>query len=232
MQQGLEAKDAITAQETHRSNLASEQDKALQRDIQKRGQDITMRGQNMTDARARESNEINRGLKDVQLQKNQIELRQMNQVNDRAAGSLDNAISTIDRIYKVTKDSSGKVVKEEQHPGLSAVVGMKNPFGGDLGYAKIPGTRAANFQAELDTLNSQVFLQNIQAMRGMGALSNMEGMKVEAAIGALKESQDETQFKDNVLRVRETLAKFRDAVKQDSAQQPQPQSGSIWREVK
>ncbi len=66
------------------------------------------------------------------------------------------------------------------HPGFSAIFGAStlNP----LNY--IPGTDAQGAMALRDKLNSRSFLVSIQAMRGMGALSNAEGAKVETALTA------------------------------------------------
>jgi len=85
-----------------------------------------------------------------------------------------------------------------KHPGLSAAVGVKGVTGGLLGGWVMPGTDAADFVTNLDTMKSQVFLPMVQSMKGMGALSNAEGAKLTAAIGNLDSRQSETQFKKSL----------------------------------
>lgn len=84
------------------------------------------------------------------------------------------------------------------HPGLSSAVGVKGLTGGLLGGWVMPGTNAADFVTELDTMKSQVFLPMVQSMKGMGALSNAEGAKLTAAIGNLDARQSEAQFKKSL----------------------------------
>lgn len=84
------------------------------------------------------------------------------------------------------------------HPGLSTAVGVKGLTGGLLGGWVVPGTDAADFATELDTMKSQVFLPMVQSMKGMGALSNAEGEKLTSAIGNLNPKQSEAQFKKSL----------------------------------
>lgn len=104
-----------------------------------------------------------------------------------ALDAFDRAIGTADRLKK--------------HPGLSSAVGVKGLGGGLLGGWVVPGTDAADFNAELDAMKAQVFLPMVQSMKGMGALSNAEGEKLTAAIGALSPKQSEGQFKASLNRI-------------------------------
>ena len=81
----------------------------------------TLRGQNMTDARARDLNDITRGEK-----KKVEDLTKGSQI-----ASFDTMLGTLDRLGK--------------HPGLSRSVGMIGAF------PTMPGSESANFKAELDT---------------------------------------------------------------------------------
>jgi hypothetical protein len=98
----------------------------------------------------------------------------------------------------------GTAARLKKHPGFEAGVGMPtmslNPFNlfgameGNIGGKIVPGSPAADFRTELDTMKAQVFLPMVQSMKGMGALSNAEGEKLTAAIGNLNPSQSEKQF--------------------------------------
>lgn len=85
------------------------------------------------------------------------------------------------------------------HPGKKAAVGSAldpnswgriNPITGQ----PFGGTHAAGFMARVETVKAQFFLPMVQSLRGMGALSNAEGAKLEAAIGALSVNMSEEEF--------------------------------------
>ncbi|WDA37867.1 hypothetical protein [Sphingobium sp. YC-XJ3] len=112
-----------------------------------------------------------------------------------ALDAFDRAIDTANRLGK--------------HPGLSAAVGVKGLSGGLLGGWVVPGTDAADFNAELDAMKAQVFLPMVQSMKGMGALSDAEGMKLTASIGALSTEQSENQFKASLNRIVKDLQTYK-----------------------
>lgn len=106
--------------------------------------------------------------------------------------------------------SSANRLKE--HPGFNAGVGVPsiNPLDGNLAGYIIPGSRAADFRAELDAMKAQVFLPMVQSMKGMGALSNAEGDKLTASIGALDTKMSEGAFKASLERIISDLTSYRD----------------------
>lgn len=108
-----------------------------------------------------------------------------------AVASYDTAIETLSRLAN--------------HPGLSAAVGAPNPLQGGFGFGNIPGTPAANFAADLESFKAQTFLPMVQSLRGMGALSDAEGKKLSAAVGALSPSMSEEAFKESIGRIRRDL---------------------------
>ena len=112
-----------------------------------------------------------------------------------ALDAFDRAIGTADRLMK--------------HPGLSSAVGLKGLTGGFLGGWVVPGTDAADFTTELNTMKSQVFLPMVQSMKGMGALSNAEGEKLTSAIGNLDTRQSEKQFKASLTGIIKDLQTYK-----------------------
>lgn len=54
-------------------------------------------------------------------------------------------------------------------PSLKSITGLRGVI------PNVPGSQAADTQARLDTFKSQAYLTAVQAMRGMGALSDAEG---------------------------------------------------------
>jgi hypothetical protein len=107
--------------------------------------------------------------------------------------SFDSALDTLDTIFK--------------HPGKSAGVG----FGGAQ-LSMIPGTNAAGFAAQLETFKAQTFLPQVQALKGMGALSDAEGKKLTAAVGALSQSMKQSEFDAQVGKIKRDLEAARSRV--------------------
>jgi hypothetical protein len=103
------------------------------------------------------------------------------------------------------------------HPGKKSAVG----FGGAQ-LSMIPGTDAAGFAAQLETFKAQTFLPQVQALKGMGALSDAEGKKLEAAVGALSQSMKQSEFDSQVVKIKSYLQAARDRVGRST-----PQSSSM-----
>lgn len=117
-----------------------------------------------------------------------------------AMDAFDRAIESGDRLLK--------------HPGFSARVGSgfdPAAFGSMNAFTGKPfsGTNAADFEAELTAMKAQVFLPMVQSMKGMGALSNAEGEKLTAAIGALDPNMSETAFAASMKRIIGDLNKYK-----------------------
>lgn len=104
------------------------------------------------------------------------------------AASFDSALETLNRI--------------ETHPGKASAVG----FGGTT-MSLIPGTNAAGFASQLETFKAQVFLPQVQALKGMGALSDAEGKKMTASIGALDQKMKPSEFNAQIAIIKADLEK-------------------------
>ena len=83
------------------------------------------------------------------------------------------------------------------HPGFETSVGRKGLSYG-FGLSKEPlleGTDASDWQARFKEVGGQSFLQAIENLRGLGALSNQEGESATKAIQRMNTSQSEREFK-------------------------------------
>ena len=87
-------------------------------------------------------------------------------------------------------------------PGLKGIVGIQGKF------PNIPGSDAANAQALLETLKSQVGFGVLQAMRdasktggALGAVSDAEGKRLEANLAALSQAQSIEQFRASLGKI-------------------------------
>lgn len=95
----------------------------------------------------------------------------------------------------------------------------------------IPGTEGATFKAKLETLKSQAFLPAVAQLKGMGALSDSEGRKLTAAIGALEPSMKEEDFLASLQQIKADLlaarARMGGQTQQPQAGAPAPQAGGM-----
>ena len=110
---------------------------------------------------------------------------------EAGATSIDNMLNTIERIKK--------------NPSLNDVVGSIE--------GRLPvvfSDEAADATALIETLGSQAFLAQIPNIKGMGALSNAEGEKLQAALQNLGRVQSEKQFRTSLDEAGRLLKKGRE----------------------
>lgn len=136
-------------------------------DVANRG--VTMRGQNLTNARAVDANNIAAQIKaDGRIE---------------GAAGVDIALDTLNTIAN--------------HPGLNSGTGsIMAPL-----MRNIPGTDSKGFASQVEQFKSQVFLPAVQAMKGMGQLSNAEGSALTRAIGNLDPDMPTAEFKQQALKI-------------------------------
>jgi len=75
------------------------------------------------------------------------------------------------------------------HPGRVGATGAS-------GFLKrnVYGTDSYTFSQKLETFKNKLFIPQVQALKGMGALSDAEGKKLTDSVGALNENMDEKDF--------------------------------------
>ena len=69
----------------------------------------------------------------------------------------------------------------------------------------IPSTKAKSFGADLNTYKAQGFVSAAQSLKGLGALSEKEGERLIASIGALDPSQSEEDFNKGLKTSAQTI---------------------------
>lgn len=123
---------------------------------------------------------------------------------ESGAGNIDNMLNTIKRIEKNPSLNSvlGSLEGKDYYP--NTLLGTVNPFG--------DGDQRADAIKLIDTLGSQAFLSQIPNIKGMGALSNAEGEKLQAAFQNLSRAQSEKQFKETLNEATRLLNKGRNTL--------------------
>lgn len=163
-----------------------------------------VRGQDMTDARARDLNATK--VEENKL-KREAKEEASNQAKASQLASFDTMLGTLDRL--------------SNHPGLARSVGIYGAL------PTMPGSDSANFQAELETFKSQAFIPMVSQLKGMGALSDAEGKKLSAAVGALDPKMGEKAFRESVGRIIADMQAARDRMAGGAKQaSPAAQSAS------
>ncbi len=191
----------------YKQKLEDQQLKRDQLNVQLRGQDITARGQDISAGSAaadreirrlenqqrsldrqlaRETNELKqqelRQKMDAAKEKSDTLKREKAAAGDAAISTFDRSISTIDEILA--------------DPALPSAVGVK----GITSY--LPGSDAQTVKAKIETLKSQSFLNEVEKMKGLGALTEAEGQRLVSAIGSLDRDMPEKAFKAELNKIR------------------------------
>lgn len=137
----------------------------------------------------RETNTIKRDELIGKIEVNKAKLEQAKrdtQFNAQSAiDAVGNSVGTIERMLK--------------GQGLESAAGFQANF------PTIAGSSAADFEATLETLQSQAFLSQIEKMKGLGALSENEGKKLGAALGSLNIEQSDKALRLELGRVKDIL---------------------------
>ncbi|EGF7347310.1 acyltransferase [Escherichia coli] len=226
-EQYFQAQDRIVGREIDRGKLAETiRSNQAGEALTARGQDIQIRGQNISAQNAALSREIQRAElqekaldRQIARESNQLKLEELKQKQADVRQKAD--IARADRqaaaqgavdTFSTALDSLNEI---EQSPGLSKAVGIRSAF------PTVPGSDAANFEARLDTFKAQTFLPMVQSLKGMGALSDAEGKKLSDAVGALSPKMSEKAFRDSIVKIRNQLeSKLSTVKKQFDYQEP------------
>ncbi|HDT0624464.1 TPA: phage DNA ejection protein [Morganella morganii subsp. morganii] len=203
--------------ETTRSNQAGEALTARGQDVQVRGQNLSYQSAMTGHSIARERLNLDRELKAMETQEKVLDRRLARETNELKRTELEQKLDGIRTQKEAAKaerydtvasqvDSADRAIKTAQSiinsPGFTGYFGVNvNPFGSRF----LPGTDASDTSAMVDTLKSQGFMSGIQQMRGMGALSDAEGRKVMDAIGSLDSGMSEKQAKKSIEGIIETF---------------------------
>lgn len=129
---------------------------------------------------------IEQRIQDLQVKAEEKQATLQSQAQGKVA-AFDSALDTLNVI--------------SNHPGKKSVVGALT--GGVM--SMIPGTDAAGFASQLETFKAQTFIPQVAALKGMGALSDAEGKKLTAAVGALDPKMKQKEFDSQVVKIKTSL---------------------------
>ncbi|WP_202741480.1 hypothetical protein [Acinetobacter sp. 'aerobic (ED)'] len=108
------------------------------------------------------------------------------------------------RLEKVNGYSGAVAQAKDAAENAARLAKLADSNGGaywDRLVANIPGTSENTFRKDVETLKSQVFLTQIEQMRGLGALTESEGAALKSSIASLDLNQGATSFKNNLNKI-------------------------------
>jgi hypothetical protein len=104
------------------------------------------------------------------------------------------ALNVVDQMVgkQEVRDANGKIIQAatKPHPGFQDAVGATWKPGARF----VPGTNAAGYQALQDQVEGTAFLSAFEALKGGGAISEVEGAKATAARLRMRLAQDEQEY--------------------------------------
>lgn len=107
------------------------------------------------------------------------------------------------------------------HPGFTDVIGVPNVI---TGIWSPPGTDARNFKSKYEQLKGQQFLEAFNSLRGGGSITEVEGLKAEQAIAALRDPGiSESEFKRNAKILEDTIKRGVNKAREKVGQPPKYQ---------
>ena len=77
----------------------------------------------------------------------------------------------------------------------------------DIAMRRVPGTTEYNYAQKIETLKSQIFLSQVDQMRGLGALTESEGAALKASIASIDLNQDPAIIQKHLTDVAKHLSK-------------------------
>jgi hypothetical protein len=163
---------------------------------------VTMRGQDITDARARETQQMQFN---PQLQATIAQAKEYGQNLGKnralAEAALPGAIQTADESIRLidemvgkapVKNKSGKVIEK----GTAPHPGFKNYVGAALvpGMRFVEGSDTASFEIRQKQIEGKAFLEAFNALKGGGSITEKEGEKGTQAIMRMNKASSEREY--------------------------------------
>jgi hypothetical protein len=201
-QKGYDTPDAnavLSAQTSRANNAASNS--------------TTMRGQNMTDSRGRELNQITR---EVGLQKKELEVGKMQDEATARKQQKQAAVSSV-------KNQIGVIDKALGHKGRETATGLSSTLD-PRNY--IPGTNATDFKVVVDQIGGAAFLQAFESLKGGGQITEVEGKKATDAMARLNRAQSDGEFKTALTDLRKVMSDGLSRLSNETANPPPASSGA------
>ncbi|MFP0525188.1 hypothetical protein ACLDWI_09780 [Acinetobacter baumannii] len=125
------------------------------------------------------------------------------------ASKAESSIQRVERLEKVENyANAAKQAADASNLAAKLVLQAKENGGAywDRLIRNVPGTSENTFAKDIETLKSQVFLAQVEKMRGLGALTDKEGDAIRSSIASLDINQGPEAVQKNLSKIAQQMS--------------------------
>ncbi|MGL2989177.1 hypothetical protein ACSVHR_03065 [Acinetobacter nosocomialis] len=125
------------------------------------------------------------------------------------ASKAESSIQRVERLEKVENyANAAKQAADASNLAAKLVLQAKDNGGAywDRLIRNVPGTSENTFAKDIETLKSQVFLAQVEKMRGLGALTDKEGDAIRSSIASLDINQGPKAVQQNLSKIAQQMS--------------------------
>ena len=125
------------------------------------------------------------------------------------AAKAENSIQRVERLEKVENYATASAQAAEASRNAARLANLAGENSGaywDRLIRQVPGTSENTFAKDIESLKSQVFLAQVEKMRGLGALTDKEGDAIRSSIASLDINQGPEVVKKNLTKIAQQLS--------------------------
>lgn len=125
------------------------------------------------------------------------------------SSKAESSIQRVERLEKVENYANAAKQAADASNLAAKLVNQTKENGGaywDRLVRQVPGTSENTFAKDIETLKSQVFLAQVEKMRGLGALTDKEGDAIRSSIASLDINQGPAAVQQNLSKIAQQMA--------------------------
>ncbi|MDC5195563.1 hypothetical protein OHW50_00390 [Acinetobacter baumannii] len=125
------------------------------------------------------------------------------------AAKAESSIQRVERLEKVENYANAAKQAADASNLAAKLVAQAKENGGaywDRLVRQVPGTSENTFAKDIETLKSQVFLAQVEKMRGLGALTDKEGDAIRSSIASLDINQGPQAVQQNLTKIAQQMS--------------------------
>lgn len=123
------------------------------------------------------------------------------------ASKAESSVQKVERLEKVENYANAAKQAADNAKNAARLAGLAKDYSGAFSIARqVPGNNFYTFAKDIETLKSQVFLTQIEKMRGLGALTDKEGDAIRSSIASLDISQHPDIVQKNLTTIAKQLS--------------------------
>lgn len=126
-----------------------------------------------------------------------------------SASKAESSIQRVERLEKVENYANAAKQAADASNLAAKLVNQTKENGGaywDRLVRQVPGTSENTFAKDIETLKSQVFLAQVEKMRGLGALTDKEGDAIRSSIASLDINQGPKAVQQNLTKIAQQMS--------------------------